>query len=161
LWAENLLRRTSFGDLALYYVKHPLVPLREMNDDLNRYASVLRPTDMPNFREEDGIPPKTMATRFSLWSGFRSFTLRIFPYHVLLFYIAPWIALFLRWRPRMLPVALLLSIAGVLEFAMSSLTDAMDISRHLFVFQVITELLILLTVAGAVVWWRERQARRV
>jgi hypothetical protein len=168
LWAENLLRRTSFGDIALYYLKHPMVPLREINDDLNRSASVLRPTDMPNFREEDGIPPGTIATRFSLWSGLRSFLLRIFPYHVLLFYLAPWVCLIAAWRWRigwlqspvagpLLPLAITLSVAGMVEFVMSSLTDALDLSRHEFVFQVVTELLILLMVVGCIAWWHERR----
>jgi hypothetical protein len=60
----------------------------------------------------------------------------------------------MRWP--LLPVALLLSVAGVMEFAMSSLTDAMDTSRHLFVFHVITELLILLLVAAVGAWWSGR-----
>ena len=91
LWAEDFLRRTSFSDVILYYLRHPNVPIREMNRDLNVSAPVMRPLDMPNYREEDGIPAGTMATRFSLWSSVRSTALSIFPYHVLLFYLAPWV----------------------------------------------------------------------
>jgi hypothetical protein len=36
----------------------------------------------------------------------------------------------------------------MLEFAMASLTDALDIARHLFMFHVITELLILMIIAA-------------
>jgi hypothetical protein len=96
-----------------------------------------------------------MATRFSLWSNLRSLALRIFPYHVLLFYLAPWmVALVARIQKRvdlrwpLMPLALALSAAGMLEFAMASLTDALDIARHLFMFHVITELLILMMVAA-------------
>jgi hypothetical protein len=121
---------------------------------------------MPNFREEDGIPAGTLATRFSLWSSLRSGLLRIVPYHVFLFYLAPWIAVLSAWRYKIagmkwpvMPVALALSAAGMLEFAMASLTDALDIARHLFMFHVITELLILLTVAGLLSLWRQRADR--
>jgi len=168
LWAENFLRRTSFGDLILYYLRHPSVPLREMNSDLNLAAPVMRPREMPNYREEDGIPAGTMATRFSLWSNLRSLALHIFPYHVLLFYLAPWIVALVAWRYklsplrwRLTPLALALSAGGVLEFAMASLTDALDIARHLFLFHVITELLILLMVAALLDLWSQRRARRI
>jgi hypothetical protein len=165
LWAENFLRRTSFGDLILYYLRHPTVPLSEMNSDLNLYAPVIRPPEMPNYREEDGIPPGTMASRFSLWSYLRSLALRIFPYHVLLFYLAPWVTALLAWKFKidrlrwaLMPLALAMSAAGILEFAMASLTDALDIARHLFMFHVITELLILMIVAACLDLWNRRRA---
>ena len=153
LWAENFLRRTSFGDVLVYYLRHPSVPLREMDSDLRLAAPVMRPPDMPNFREQDGIPPGTMATRFSLWSNLRSAALHVFPYHVLLFYLAPWAAALAAWRLKRLrspalPLALALSAAGLVEFAMSALTDAMDNARHLFLFHAITETLILLLAAA-------------
>jgi hypothetical protein len=47
-----------------------------------------------------------------------------------------------------IPLALALSAAGAMEFAMATLTDAMDLPRHLFMFQVITELLILMIAAA-------------
>jgi hypothetical protein len=155
LWAEDFLRRTSFSDLILYYLRHPAVPLREMNSDLNLAAPVIRPPEMPNYREEDGLPAGTMATRFSLWSDLRSTALRVFPYHVLLFYLAPWVAALVAWKYKLarlrwplIPLALALSAGGMLEFAMASLTDALDIARHLFMFHVITELLILMIAAA-------------
>ncbi len=155
LWAEDFLRRTSFGDLILYYLRHPSVPLTEMNNDLKLAAPVLRPVDMPNFREQDGIPPGTMATRFSLWSNLRSAALRVFPYHIFFFYLAPWAAALAAWKLKFdrLPfsvifVALMLSAAGVMEFAMATLTDALDSARHLFIFHAITELLILMLAAS-------------
>ncbi len=155
LWAENFMSRTSFGDVIAYYLRHPLVPLAEMKRDLQNEAPVLRPTDMPNYRQKDGFPPGVMATRFSLWSKLRSGALHLFPYHVILIYLAPWIAALVAWmrnddllRWRVMPPALVLSAAGILEFAMSALTDALDNARHLFLFHVITELLIVMIVAA-------------
>ena len=167
LWAEDFLRRTSFSDVILYYLRHPSVPLSEMNDELRTSAPVIRPRDMPNFREEDGIPPGTMDRRFSLWSSARSFALRIFPYHVILFYLAPWAAVFLAWKYRqermrwpLIPLALILTGAGALEFAMATLTDALDVARHLFLFHAVTDLLILLIAAALLDLWTSRKDAR-
>ncbi len=92
---------------------------------------------MANFREKDGYPPRTMATRFSLWSNLRSGALKAFPYQVLLIFLSPWVAWLAgrKWpslRSPLLPLALLISAMGVIEFTMSALTDALDNSRHLF-----------------------------
>jgi len=69
-------------------------------------------------------------------------------------YLAPSIYAILAWKYRQLrssliPVAIALSLGGVMEFELSTLTDALDNSRHLFIFQVITELLILM-IAGRI-----------
>jgi hypothetical protein len=150
-YAASFLRRTSFTKVAFYYLHHPDVALEELHRDLTEAAPVLRPADLPNYREQDGYPPRTLATRFSLWSNLRSATLRVFPYFPVLIFLAPWIALFTPLRLRfgpLLPVALALSAAGIEEFCFSALTDALDNSRHLFLFQVLTELLILLLAAA-------------
>ena len=121
---------------------------------------------MPNFREEDGIPAGTMATRFSLWSNLRSWALRIFP--VSRSVCSTWRRGSRRWwhgdsterlRWPLMPLALALSAGGMVEFAMASLTDALDIARHLFMFHVITELLILM-IAAALLNLLEQDGRR-
>jgi hypothetical protein len=152
-WVSQFLSKVSFGKLIWFYLGNPDVMLRELNRDLTVSAPVLRPTDMPNYREKDGYPPRTMATRFSLWSNLRSWALHVFPYHVLLIYLAPWLAWIAgrKWRglrSALLPLALILSTMGVVVFAMSALTDALDNSRHLFVFQVITEVMIVMIAAS-------------
>ena len=82
-----------------------------MNFDLNRAALSCGSTAITaNFRQKDGYPPGTMATRFSLWSNLRSGALWVFPYHVLLFYLAPWAVKLAGWKWRwlrwlVLPVA--------------------------------------------------------
>jgi hypothetical protein len=47
-----------------------------------------------------------------------------------------------------LPLALTLVAAGTGEFAVCTLADGVDTYRHLFLFHVITETLILLVVGG-------------
>jgi hypothetical protein len=154
VWSEQFLRRTSFGKLAWFYLRNPDVVLKETNRELVSSAAVLRPKDMANYREEDGFPPRTLATRFSLWSSMRSRFSSMLPHFVIAIYLAPWLYAILAWKYRQLrspliPVAIALSLGGVMEFELSTLTDALDNSRHLFIFQVITELLILM-IAGRI-----------
>jgi hypothetical protein len=150
-YVESFLQRTSFTKVAVFYLHHPDVAFSELHRDLVNAAPVLRPKDMPNYREQDGFPPGTMATRFSLWSNVRSWVLRVFPYSDVLLFVAPWILLATPWRSRfqpLLPLLLALSAAGIIEFCFSALLDALDNSRHLFIFQVLTELMILLYAAA-------------
>jgi energy-converting hydrogenase Eha subunit E len=165
-WATDFLRRTSYGKLMWFYLRNPDVAFSEMNHDLTHAAPVLRPTDMANYREKDGFPPRTMASRFSLWSTLRSASMRVFPYQLVMIYLAPWGYWLAAWkRPRLrtplMPLALSLSVAGVMEFLLSTLTDALDTSRHLFIFQVITELMILLIAAAVLHLASERRESRL
>jgi hypothetical protein len=151
-WSKQFLQRTSFGQLAWFYLRNPDVVLKETNRELVSSAAVLRPKDMANYREKDGYPPRTLATRFSLWSSMRSRFSSMLPHFVIAIYLAPWLYAILAWKYRpfrspLIPVAIALSLAGVMEFELATLTDALDNSRHLFIFQVITELLILM-IAG-------------
>ena len=167
-WSNQFLRQTGYGKLALYYLRHLDVTATELDTDLTRSADVIRPRDMANYREKDGYPPKSMAARFSLWSTLRSDAMEAFPYQLILIYLAPWIYAVAAWRrPRLsnplVPLALLLSTAGVLEFGLSTLTDALDTPRHLFIFQVITEVMILLIAACVLQLasnWREARLHK-
>jgi len=103
---------------------------------------------MANYRQAEGFPPHTVATRFSLWSNVRRRMLVNFPYHLLVLYSLPIIAMLFRGRSLLLPLALTLVTAGVAEFAVCTLADAIDTHRHLFLFHVITETLILMTIGG-------------
>ena len=49
--------------------------------------------------------------------------------------------------PPTLPLALALVASGVIEFAVCTLADGVDTHRHLFLFQAVTDLLLLLEVA--------------
>ena len=125
LWTEDFLRRTSFGDLIIYYLRHPSVPLREIDFDLSHSSPAIRPPEVH-------AQPK-------LWSTLRGAALRVFPYHLYLIYLAPWAVAFAAWKWKIaglhwpaMPLALALSASGLTEFALSSLTDAVDTARHLF-----------------------------
>ncbi len=110
---------------------------------------------MANYRQMDGFAPHSRATRFSLWSTLQGRLNGDYPHHLLVLYALPLLAAIWhairRFRPRahLLPLALTLSAAGVLEFLVCVLADAVDTNRHLFLFQIISDSLILVVVAGA------------
>ena len=143
-WSRAFVSRVSFADIAWLYLRRPATAFREINYELHDSVHDLRPDYMANYRQADGFPPHTAATRFSLWSNLRSRLLADFPYHLLVLYLLPLLALFSRGR-GLVPLALTLTVAGMEEFAVCTLADAIDTHRHLFLFQVITETLILMT----------------
>jgi uncharacterized membrane protein len=51
-------------------------------------------------------------------------------------------------RRQLAPLALALVLAGACEFAICTLADGVDTHRHLFLFHVITDALLLLVVGG-------------
>ena len=149
-WSQAFVSQVSFADVARLYLQYPGIALREIDHELHDSVHDLRPDYMANYREVDGFPPHTAATRFSLWSNLRARMLIDYPYHLVLLYSLPLFALFFRGRSPLLPLALVLVMAGIAEFAICTLADAIDTHRHLFLFQVITETLILVTVSGVI-----------
>ncbi len=155
-WSRTFVSRVSFSRVALLYLRHPTIALREIERDLRDSTYSIRPVYMANYRQSDGFPPHTAATRFSAWSTLQSWMNWNYPHHLLALYALPLLAAaFFRFRRvpsggGLLPLAVTLMIAGVCEFLICALADAIDTNRHLFLFQVISETLILLIAGWAI-----------
>lgn len=152
-WSRAFTARVSFTRVAELYLRKPGIAIREIERDLHDSTYSIRPIYMANYRREDGFPPHSRATRFSLWSGLRGWMNGEYPHHLLILYALPLLAAIL-WRlgklkcgAALIPLALTLMAAGALEFLICALADAIDTNRHLFLFQVISDTLILMTVA--------------
>jgi len=131
----------SFPRIAQLYLQHPSIAVRTLRFDLVDAAHSIRPDYFANYRREDGYPAHSQAARFGLWSDFRSTLLYFHPYSLLALFALPLLS--------RRPLAVTLALAALLEFAVCSLTDGLDTHRHLFLFQVLTEAVILLTAAFA------------
>lgn len=142
-WAAAFHSHVSFGAVALLYLRHPAIAFHELDRELHDSVHSMRPDYMANYRQADGFAPHTIATRFSLWSRTRVRLLTTFPYFLVALYSLPLVAVAARSRARFLPLALTLMVAGVGEFAICTLADAVDTHRHLFLFHVITDSLVL------------------
>lgn len=146
-WTRDFDSKVAFSDVALLYGGHPELAFhlvrRAFEDDMHS----MRPSYLANYRQADGYPPHSVATRFSFWSSLRMDVLVKFPYAILVLYGLPLVACLGRVRGgAFLPLAVTLAAAGVGEFAVCTLADGFDTHRHLFLFHVITEAVILMTV---------------
>lgn len=149
-FSATFLSRVSFADVALFYLRHPGTALHEIDRELHDSVHKMRPVYMANYRQADGFPPHSMATRFDFWSNLRTGILTRYPYCLVVLYSLPLLAAAAKTvrRATLFPLALTLSVAGISEFTLSTLADGIDTQRHLFLFHVITDALLLLIVSG-------------
>ena len=152
-WRADFSRRVTFSLLALYYLQHPQVLQSQLSWGLGEVSGI-RP-NIGNYQRKDGFPPFTQAHRFDWWSNLRSWLLRLWPAHVVIFYLVMGLgslvcSLRQEWAARwpLYPLVMVLAAGGTAEFLTSVLFDCVETSRHLFLFHVITELLILCALAA-------------
>ena len=154
-WRTEFMKQLTYGRLGRFYFMHPLIVFRMVGGTLTHLVSEIRPMNMANYEREAGFPPYTRAARFHWWSDLRSSSLKAFPAHIVIFYMVlgagsvvcgfrvDWSA---RWP--LYPLVLVLAASGTLEFLFPTLLDGTETERHLFLFHVITELLIMIAFAG-------------
>ncbi len=147
-WRETFIQQITYPGVAAFYLQNPMVALRLIWQDLKQEAVFIRPINLGNYQREDGFPPTALAHHFDSWSSFRFWLLRSFPPWLVIFYtlmgIGSVLCLFrAAWAARwpLYPLVLVLVASGVVEFLFAVLLDGTETSRHLFLFQVITELL--------------------
>ena len=172
-WEEQFLARTSYFKLASYYRHHPRIAIHKLSETLRVQAPVIRQGYLGNYRQQDGHPPAALADRFSAWSNLRQRLLRRVPLHALILYLlvaggCGWCVIRRRMAAEwpLYPIALVLVMGGAIEFVCAALLDCLETARHLFLFHVITEMLIVCAVAALLSWssrlrWLQHQGRKV
>jgi hypothetical protein len=146
-WADEFGRRTGFARLMGWYARHPGSTLGFLSKTLTVGAPGMRPVNLGNFRAEDGRPPGARTERFAMWSNFRAWLLRRWPWHMPVWYVV-FIAGCLAIRSPLGWVAMGIAALGLGEFALAALGDSLDAGRHLFLFQAATDL----TICFAAAW---------
>ena len=144
-WAREFASHVSFLDIAAFYLRHPAVAWREIDRELRDSVHSMRPDYMANYRREDGFPPHSVATEFGWWSSVKTALMTRYPYALVGLFGLSLIVGILR-RPALLAVGLAVGASAVAEFLICTLADAIDTHRHLFLFHVITDALLLLCV---------------
>jgi hypothetical protein len=148
--------------LLLFYFKNPGTAIaslwRDLTDSANMriFAYYRHPlTDQPN------RPVRSLLR----WSDLRSLLIRYVPFHVPLFYAAILIAGGWwawrgteRWQRIGGALAVALAGASITEFAATSLFDSLETERHLFLFHVMTDALIVQAVLAAT-WMTSKKMR--
>ena len=154
-WRRDFLRKINYGVILKWYMRHPLRAIEILNDTLRDETAQMRPSNLSNFRQQDGHPPGARTNQFAVWSSLRSALYERWPYHMLVWYLLviagsirsifwlenPTQAL-LGW------IALGVAALAIGEFSVSALADAAETYRHLFIFHVCTDISICLAFAA-------------
>jgi hypothetical protein len=155
-WTEEFYRRTGFGRLLGWYTHHPARTFYYLHETLTQGAPEMR-VSLGNYPEGQGHAPGERTTRLSWWSTARSALLRAWPWHIVLWwalFFGGCVATMLRGTSsvarQLAAVAMGIGILGVGEFSAAALADCLDPGRHLFLFQVCTELSLCFAVAAVV-----------
>jgi hypothetical protein len=129
------------GDLFRSYLRHPGRALNFLREDMLRSAPRLRPLgDTERLYSPSAGVSRTRS--FCSWSDLHASVLSHWPTLVLVLY---GIALLSAFRGLYLPV--LIALIGIFQFCSASLFDAIETARHLFMFHVATDVLVLMFVA--------------
>jgi len=162
-WAE-FLRRTGRGNVLLFHLKHPGRTTAMMWWDLKVRGADRQMHILGKYERASSYPASTQARSFGWWTALRSALIRVAPWHILVWLaavliVSTWVVLRERGtRAKTAALALALSIMAIMEFAISSLSDAGETERHLFLFHVLTDFTILCGVAWAAVAIRARRS---
>jgi len=145
---DLLLSKVSLGTVAGWYARHPGYVVGYLVEDWRRYAGIQPDAGLGWRRQVDGYAAQSQAGGVTAWKFLREST-------------APWgtaVGLFaplLAWRKKCFwPVVLGVILAGA-EFGISSLADMLATGRHLFLFQVLTDGLIVVLIS--LCWERIRR----
>jgi len=154
-WSRSFLARTSFLRLSEFYVTHPGRGWRVAKLALGE-AALGRPPGIGNYDESAGRPPHAQSNSFSLWSTARrkllSADLWAYP---LLFAISVGLV---AWKFPAGGAAL--GLMGLIEFVLGAMTDASEVTRHLFLFNTIWDLALLAAVSTLVLAFNRRARNR-
>lgn len=150
-WSRSFLGRTSFLRLSEFYVTHPSRAFRVARLALGE-AALGRPPGIGNYDESSGRPPHAQSNAFSLWSTARRKLLGGDPWaYPLLLAISVGVV---AWKFPAGGVAL--GLMGLIEFALGAMTDASEVTRHLFLFNTIWDLSLLAAVSTLVLAFSRR-----
>ncbi len=153
-WFADFSRQVTPFKLFKLYVHHPQLAAAMTHQALLD-ASHIR-AGIGNFCFGDGFPPFAITQRFASWGALRAKVFRAWPLHILVWYIVAFsTGLYLAARGRSLltrraaTICAAILVMGVVEFFISSLGDAVETDRHLFLFQTCTDISICFAVAAA------------
>src|SRR5258707_15841552 len=86
-WTEQFYARTGITRLLAWYLRHPALALRFVDETLRVGAPEMRPVNLSNFPRSAHRPPGALTTHFALWSDWRATLLRRWPWHLPLWYL--------------------------------------------------------------------------
>lgn len=155
-WLQEFYRRSGYGALRRFYLRHPGRAFAILRDDLNNHAFRIRPHNLSNFQRKDAHPAGARTDSFAAWSNLRSLLFQRWPGHILVWYAGMIIAAVQVCRRgksliqvRLSQICLALMAMAMLAFCVASLADAAETYRHLLLFHAMTDAAICFSFAAA------------
>jgi hypothetical protein len=140
-WLKHFLPQGGYSNALVYYAKSPLILARVLWGDLTNEAQQIRAVNLGNYERSTDKPYCTRSTMFGWYSGFKEWLFRVAPWHVLLLFP------FCMWLVGNRPLLWGVAITAGYEFGIASLADACETYRHLLLFHVAYDLLVLLAIS--------------
>lgn len=163
-FVQDFHRRTSYGRLAWFYVKHAGRACEAVRFSLDG-AGRQRPA-MGNFDRSLGLPPFAESRRFAWWSSLKQsiFCERGALYLAYFVCLATLVCGFVMARRLSLPKGLpeaagALAVMALLEMLVASLGDAVESTRHFFLFNALLDVLAGAAVVVLTGWRRSPRPR--
>jgi hypothetical protein len=155
---REFFERCGYAKVLAIYLRHPARLFGRL-ERAGRVAFQLRPGSPGNFDRRAGFPPQARSWRFSAWSSLRP---RLFGGRGGLAWIAGLVAASLATAAWILPdsphgrkvgrALVVLAAMAALEFFVCALADYLgDVSRHLYAFQAMWDVLLLGNLGAAAV----------
>lgn len=158
-YAEDLEKRASQRTLIGYYFRHPGAALALLLRGLPD-AGRQRVPGYGNFPKESGLPERMPTRAFAVWSNVKETIFQDRPGAVVSYFVLSGLALVTgtirRWGNRAdLPALALLGWGmAAMAYAISTLADVLDTTRHLYVYTFLTDVIFL---AAAGVWLHQQR----
>lgn len=147
-WLVSFYPQGGYGNALRYYLTHPAVTARVLWGDLKDEAPQIRAINLGNYERSTGKRYCTLSTSFGWYSEAKAWLFRNAPWHV--FLLVPLAA----WVIGRKPILYAVLAAGGYEFAVASLADACETYRHLLVFHLSYDVLIVLAIME---YWEQRR----
>jgi hypothetical protein len=143
-YRANFIRDVTVAKILGFYVRHPRIAAQVLRSDFLSFAADLPISSFGTMRRADNPVPLFRANNLQVWSKLRRECAVFWPWHIPVLYLVVFIcSLFVRnaW-----PLAAVVCAVGTLSFAVGSLCDATETSRHILLFQEATDTLYVLAI---------------
>jgi hypothetical protein len=135
-WRESFLRDMSLGRIAWWYATHPVATAGYLLEDLRRYGGIQPDAGLGWRRAADHPTPRSQTGGVTIWQKLRAW---LGPWSVVLALVGT----LAHWRT---PQRYAFALGAVLLlgcWAIASLADALETARHLYLFQVFADALLI------------------
>lgn len=140
-WRDRLLTHVDLRTIAFWYARHPAAVAGFLAADWQHYAGIQPDAGLGWRRREDGYSPRSQAGGVRIWSNLRAW---LAPHGLWLGLLAP----VLLWRKPGFPAMALVLALAIASFAVASLADALETARHLYLFQIFADGLVLAAITA-------------